>query len=225
MLKNFSIYLLLSIAMLTLPSTAFAQKKLAVGVNGGTYGVGGELTYRISSKFNVRGGYHGFSYSHNDSYNDLEVGIDYNGDLDVSNLSLMVDFFPFKKVLKLSAGVYKLDWKVNGDAIPNESYEFDDTHSFSPERLGTLTANVEYPSEVAPYVGFGFGNQVAKGIPLKLIVDFGAIYTGAPEITMSGTGMIAPTADNAENFQDGLNEFEWYPVIRLGLSFAFINAK
>lgn len=225
MRKNFSIYLLLGIVMLGLPSSVLAQKKLAIGVNGGTYGVGGELTYRLSDRINARAGYHAITYSHSDSYNDLEVGIDYTGNLDVSNIALMVDFFPFKKVLKLTAGVYLMDWNINGNAIPNEAYEFDDTHSFEPERLGTLTADVSYPDGPAPYVGFGFGNQVAKGLPLKMIIDIGAVYTGAPQVTMTGSGLIAPTSDNAQSIQEGLNEFEWYPVARVGFSFAFINAK
>lgn len=207
-----------------IPINIYAQKKLAIGINGGSTGIGGEITYRLNDRLNVRAGYHTLNYTQTGSYDDLEVGIDYDGSLETKSLSAFVDFYPFKKFLKLSAGIFSLDWAIDGVALPNESYEFED-REFSTERLGSLDANIQYPEGIAPYLGLGFGNQVASGIPLKLIIDIGVIKTGAPEITMNGTGMIAPTADNAISFQEGLNEFEWYPVVKLGLSFAFLNSK
>jgi len=40
---------------------------------------------------------------------------------------------------------------------------------------------------------------------------------------MNGDGLISPTTDQAVNFQEGLNEFDWFPVFNLGLSYRFIN--
>jgi len=203
---------------------AFAQKKLAIGFDGGSTGIGGEIIYRLNDRLNVRAGYHTLNYNATGDYDEFEVGIDYDGTLETSNFSAFVDFYPFKKFFKLSLGAYSMNWEVNGTAIPNESYDFEE-RTFEPERLGTITTDVVYPEGIAPYLGFGFGNQVASGIPLKLILDIGMIRTGAPEISMTGTGLIAATADNQNNLQDGLNEFEWYPVVKLGLSFGFLNAK
>lgn len=211
--------------LILLTSTdSHAQKKFAVGINGGSNGIGAEGTIRIHERINARVGFHTFAYNQTGSYNDLEVGIDYDGDLDMSNYSLLVDFLPFKKFLRVTAGFYKMDWALDGVAIPNESYDFED-RTFDPDRLGTLTTNLVYPDGFSPYFGLGFGNQVGGGLPLKFTMDLGMIRTGAPEISMSGTGLIAPTADNANSLQEGFNEFEWYPVVRLGLSFSFINAN
>jgi len=203
---------------------SYAQKKIAIGVDGGSTGIGGELIYRLNDRLNVRAGYHTLNYTATGDYGEFEVGIDYDGTLETSNFSAFVDFYPFRKFFKLSVGAYSMNWEVNGIAIPNESYDFEE-RTFEPERLGTITTDVVYPEGIAPYLGFGFGNQVASGIPLKLILDIGMIRTGAPEISMTGTGLIAATADNQNNLQEGLNEFEWYPVVKLGLSFGFLSAK
>jgi hypothetical protein len=111
-----------------------------------------------------------------------------------------------------------MDWSVDTDMIPNESYEVDG-RVYEPERLGSLNAMIEYPNKLAPYIGVGFGNAIGDGSKLKLNMQIGAMYTGAPELRMTGTGMIAPTADNQPSFQKGLNEFNWYPMFNIGLSY------
>lgn len=200
-----------------------AQRTFALGFNAGTTGVGAEGTFRITNKLNARIGYHAASATESGTYDeDLEVGIGYDATLDISSLSVMVDFFPFTKFLKLTAGFYQLNWGLQAGVVATDSYEIEG-RTFEPERLGNLTANVDYPSGLAPYLGIGFGNAVARGLPIKLNINLGVIKTGAPQINMVGEGMIGPTADNAASFQTGLNELEWYPVVNLGISIAFMN--
>lgn len=201
-----------------------AQRKFAIGFNGGTTGAGIEAVVRVNDRINAKLGYSGIAYDQSGDYDDLEVGIDYDGTLETSSLSLLVDFAPFKKFFRITAGVYNFSWSFNANAIPNKSYDIEG-RTFEPERLGTLEANMEYESSLAPYIGVGFGNAVAKGLPVKLTLDMGLIGSGAPNFTMAGTGLIGPTADNAADFQNGLNEFEWYPVVKLGLAISFMNVN
>lgn len=201
-----------------------AQNRVAVGLSGGTTGAGIDATVRITDNFNAKLGYSGWKQSLEGEYNDLEVGIDYDGTLDTSSFSLLVDYVPFKKFFRITAGVYNFNWAMNTNAIPNESYEIQG-RTFSPERLGTLSADIEYENSLSPYLGFGLSNPVASGFPLKLSLDLGLLGSGAPGILMDGSGLIGPTADNADSFQEGMNEFEWYPVLKVGLSFAFMNVN
>ena len=217
-------FFLLLVVVLCVSAEAFAQRRYAIGVTAGSSGIGGDAIVRINDRVNVRGGYQEVFYKRTGVYNDLEVGIDYNGNVDVSSFSILADVYPFKKVLKFTAGVYKLNWKSTALALPNESYEVAD-RTFSPEQLGSLSADVSYSEKIAPYVGMGFGNALAKGLPVKINVDLGLVRSGAPIIDMEGTGLIAPTADNEDSFQEGLNEFDWYPIVRVGFSFAFIKVN
>jgi hypothetical protein len=136
-----------------------------------------------------------------------------------------VDFHPGGKGFKISGGVYLNNFDINADVVPNESYTIDEK-TFAPEKMGSLSANMSYDQQIAPYLGIGFGNAVrSEGSALKFFTNLGVLYTGAPSFTMEGEGMMAPTADNAPAFQEGLNEFEFYPVFNLGLSFRIGGGK
>lgn len=196
--------------------------RFAIGFNGGTVGAGADITTNITKKLNLRIGYHAFSYSDSGTYDDDEPAIGYSGELSQSNISFLADFYPMNRGLKFTAGVYIQNFEITANASPSESYTIFEGQSnekeFGPERLGTIDALVTYPNSVMPYFGIGFGNPVAKGSALKLNMSLGLMYSGAPELTMSGSGLIAPTVNQAIDFQEGLNEFEWFPVFKLGLS-------
>lgn len=74
-----------------------------------------------------------------------------------------------------------------------------------------------------PYIGFGFGNPVAEGSAVKLNISLGLMYSGNPTLDMIGEGLVAPTVDHVINFQEALDEFPWFPVLKLGLSIRIIN--
>lgn len=204
---------------------ALAQNKYAVSIDAGTTGIGLDGVVRLHERVNARVGFHTISYSSTATVDDLDVGLDAVSSFEVSNISAMVDYFPFKRFVKLSAGLYYvLNFNFDGTITPNEDYEMDG-RMFSPDRLGYLNANLNYSNGISPYLGIGFGNAVGKGWPVKFNMNIGMIYTGAPNLNMEGEGMIAPTADNAESFQTGLNEFKWYPVLNVGISYAFIKVS
>jgi len=216
--------LLLLFAMALTTVTVRAQiPELAVGINGGTTGIGGEVTASISSKLNARVGFNTFSYSLSGAYNDNEPGLDYNANLKDNNFSALVDYYPANRGFKLTAGFYYYNFEVNGTAKANQSYTLNEGQpnekTFSPDRLGGLGVNVSYPNKLMPYAGLGFGNPVAAKGRLKLNVQLGVLYSGAPNISMSGNGLISGTTDQASAFQQGLNEFKWLPVINLGVSY------
>jgi hypothetical protein len=212
--------LLITVAAL---STAQAQRSFGIGLNAGTTGLGAELATNLNQNFTLRAGMGTGAYSINEVIDDNEPAMDVNADLSLNTFSFMIDYFPMKRGLKLTAGFIYHDFDVTADVIPNEPYTLNAGQSnekvFAPERLGSLTIGLVYPNKFQPYVGLGFGNMVGRGFPLKLSMNLGLMYSGAPELTMTGTGMIAPTADHAPNIQEGLEVFEWFPVFNLGLSY------
>ncbi len=76
-----------------------------------------------------------------------------------------------------------------------------------------------YDAKIVPYAGLGIGNPVAQGSRIKLNVEIGAIYTNSPSVTMEGDGMLGPTANQGQDFVDGMKDFKFYPVVNVGLSY------
>lgn len=207
------------VCALVLASGLTAQNKkthMSLGVKGGTTGVGGEFTVSLNEKFNARvsGTFIDYTYS---GEADLDATVGYDVTNTITSIGIIADYFPFKKFLKLSAGLHYFDYEINGLVSPTESYTVEGKE-FSPEKLGSITALVNYESKVAPYVGIGFGNSVRKGFPVRFTMDIGGLYTKSPKINAQGEGIIAPTAEQGKDFEDGLRDFKFYPVINFGLS-------
>lgn len=193
--------------------------KFATTLSAGTNGIGGDLTLLISDKLNTRIGYHALNYTANGTIED-SPDVDYNGNLAVSSTSLIIDYYPFKKIIGLSAGLFLHSLTLDASAKPIETFEVEGK-VFEIDELGSLSANMNYSSNLMPYAGIIFSNPVATGFPVKIHLQLGALYSKSPQLEMTGTGMIAPTADNQVQIQKGLDEFNFLPVVNVGLSFRF----
>lgn len=216
--KKITTKALLLIVLIGMTTTGI-NAQMAIGIKGGSTGVGGEFAYSLNEKFNVRASGTFFSYTNNGVYADDEPSIAYDMEGNITSIGAIVDYFPFRRGLKLSAGLFYHDFIVDGGAVPNESYTIDEK-TFSPERLGSLSGEVTYDSKIVPYAGLGIGNPVStRGSRIKLNFEVGAMYTNSPSVTMEGEGMIAPTATQGQDFEDGAKDFKFYPVINLGVTF------
>ncbi|SMO89188.1 hypothetical protein [Gracilimonas mengyeensis] len=217
MISKTKLYTAISTLIFLMTFTA-VQAQMSIGLKAGSTGIGGEFTKSITEKLNARVSGSFFSYSQDGVYADDDPSIAYDVQGDMTSIGLLVDYFPTKRWLKVSAGVYYHDFIVDGGAVPNESYTLDDK-TFQPEKLGSLTGTVDYDSKIVPYAGIGLGNPLAPGSRVKVNFEIGAMYTNSPNVTMEGEGMIAPTANQDQDFENGLSDFQFYPVINLGVSF------
>lgn len=202
----------LAAALLVLVSLP-AQAQFAISARAGSLGPGAELTVGLTQRLNVRAGGTFLPYSRQDVFED-EVDVQITTDARLASGSLLLDFYPFKKVLRLSAGAFYNATQIKAAALPISSYTID-AKEFSAERLGSLEATVDYGSKINPYAGIGFGNAV-RGTRLDLLLDIGVLYTDAPRVDLVGTGMIGPTQNHEGSINAGLQEFTLYPVVSLG---------
>lgn len=217
-------FLLLAAAamLIVLPSSA---QNVGVGLRAGTTGVGVQVGYGIHPRLNVRAHYSTFSYSRTETAEgepDLEIA----ADAGVGAFSGFIDFHPFRNAFRLTAGLGKNALDVSATATPLESVCLGDEDgnggcsgkSFSPQKLGNLTAKVSYPSAAHPYVGLGFGSLGNGKSLITFLFDIGAYYTGSPEIELSNEGLFSPTTEpeNVQVLNDGLESFAWYPVVSIG---------
>lgn len=198
-------------------SPAYSQK-LGIGVRVGSQGVGADLSLALTSFLNVRAGGTSFSIALPEAtIEDENVDVAFTGDASLMTASLLADLFPFRNGIRLTAGATYNNSSISTTGSPTDSYSVQ-SRTFTTQQIGSLTAELGYGSSIQPYVGIGFGNP-ARGGRIGLLFDAGVLLSGPPELTMSGTGMIAPTAtENQETIQEALDGIEIFPVLSLGLS-------
>ena len=200
---------------------ASAEGNLALGLKGGTTGLGLEATYNVAPWLNLRGTGTGYLYSNTFSGEEFDI----DSTLRFGFAGVLADVHPFSGSFRVSVGAMVNLIEVNssadnitvdGDELPNADF----------------SAKLDYPT-FAPYVGLGWGN-VFRGGRLSFMVDLGVIYTQLPEFSVTGSsGDADPVVE--DDFQEVLSEFqaegrtaindlEWlqfWPVVSLGLSYRF----
>jgi hypothetical protein len=203
-------------------SLVFALQVQAQGiaVRVGTLGPGVDISFPVSKSLNLRAGGTYFSTSFSDTQGDSDVDVQFDAEVTWGGGTVMLDFHPFDNGFRLSGGVFYSLIKISGSGKPLSSFFLNEGASnekeFLPERLGSLSFTAEYDQTVSPYLGIGFGNT-AKGSLLTFLLDIGVIYSGSPTLDMTGTAMLAPTANWDTQFNDGIESFKFLPVISLGL--------
>jgi hypothetical protein len=215
MKKNFTVLFFLCFLS---TSVLFAQD-YAVALKASTYGINLEGIRSFGPEYNARLGVAFFSYTI-DGGGGSDEDFTYSGDLKLSSISVLGDWFPFTgTTFRVTAGAFINLNKANLVLTPTETYTIGGT-SYSPSDLGTLTADIKF-NKIAPYLGIGFGNPVAGAPGFDFTFDIGAMYHGAPAATMNAQGLLEPTASQASKLEDNLSWFRFYPVVSFGLSYKF----
>ena len=199
---------------------------LAFTVNGGTTGLGAGLVFNVSEQVNVRGSYNWFEYSHEEEIDDLE----YDLDLELSTVELLLDWHPFGSGFRITGGVVHNGTDLTGEGRPTSTGTVKvGDQLFQAQEIGSVDAQVDFNS-VAPYLGIGYGKPF--GQRLSFSADLGLVYQGSPDATLRarpGAGLDPVTQARLEQaareeereLEDELDRFRYYPVARIGLAYAF----
>lgn len=189
---------------------------VALLARAGTGGFGGGVAVGVLPTVNVRveGSY--FTYSRDD----LELEGDYSADILAEGRlllgSVVADWHPTGGAFRFSVGAMYNGTEGSGSISPREPVEVG-TRTYTPEEIGDLSAVIRPGITIAPYGGVGFGRAIARRV--GVMFDVGAVYLGSPEVDITATGMLAPTAQEADQLEENLAWVQVYPIISLGLSF------
>lgn len=197
---------------------------VALTAKAGTLGAGLDLTKGLTDTLNLRAGVNGYSYD----YSGVESGIDYSLDLDLRTVSLLADWHPINGGFRITGGVFYNGNELNGAGRPAAGgiYDIDGT-TYTATEVGTLSAAVDF-SSVAPYLGVGWGNAIDTRGRWHVSLDAGVLFQGSPEARLSADGSLA--SDPAfqsdlmreqASLQDEIDEFKYYPVFSVGVSYRF----
>ncbi len=212
---------------------------VAVGVGTGITGIDIGLTCSVMNELNVRGVVSGFKYS-----KDFESRyLKYEGKLKFLNVGILADYYPmagnadgnwFAKNFKVTAGLVYNGSKVNVDAKQNSYAQYTiNGQTYNTGQVEDLNGKIKWKNKVAPYIGVGLGNPVAKK-GFSVSGDLGVMYLGKSKGTLhaSCTGALAANPvlcnqlqEDVKRQEDKLNNYadkaKFYPVIRVMLNYTF----
>jgi hypothetical protein len=196
----------------------------SLGATASTLGFGLEGGYAVSDRVGVRLGGYAFSLDQDGE----ESGIEYEGDLDLSNVGLYLDWHPFAGAFRVTGGWFATDNTLDGVGVPEPggTYEIGDV-TFNEAEVGTLRGTADLGSS-APLLGLGWAWGRADG-GLAVSLDLGVLFQDSPDIELTSTGgslsgeaalQDALAAEEAE-LEDDLDKYDLYPVVGLSVGWRF----
>lgn len=157
-----------------------------------TLGVGGHVVKKIIPQINARVGVNGFSLG----LDGIDTDIDYEADLNLFNISTIIDIHPLKRSgFRLSGGLIfgNNNFDGSGDVSELVIEGLEEENDLDEEIIETLdgieglanvNADVEIASGVSPYVGIGGGNAVGEGKGFGFWWNVGVVFSGSPDIDL-----------------------------------------
>ena len=208
-------------------SVTHAQAGATSSASIGTTGVGVHLVMPYNDNVQFRAGLNGYSDSTTKSTDDATYDISAK----LRTFDALVDYFPTSGAFRLTGGLIYNGNKVDLTARPNggASYTFNG-ETYSASAVGDIHGEVDF-NKVAPYLGIGFGNTVKKEKGWGFTADLGVMFQGTPNVNLTSSNCSAGTqrcsqlatdlaAENAE-LRERAKDFQYYPVVRVGLSYKF----
>jgi len=198
-----------------------AAQGIAFSAHAGTLGVGGDLSLGLGRQLALRAGANVQPWDPSREYS----GVEFTLDLPSPTYAGLVDWHPGGGVFRFSGGAVRFGSNTEVRATPVSPVEIGDA-TYPASQVGTLTGQLE-TRELAPYAGLGFGKPPGRG-GLGLALDVGIAWQGEPDVSLVASGPLAsdPTfladlAREERNIEDDAKAIRFYPVLSLGLVFAF----
>ena len=215
-------------ALLAVSSLSHAEPgQVGLGIKAGTLGGGLEVSMDVSPYVEIRAGMNQISFDFDTSISD----IDYNFAPDFFTSALLIDLHPFANAFRFTVGAYlnKNDIDINGtcrkDLLSPELSRYADLI----DQI-RVTGTVEFDA-FAPYLGIGWTSNHESVSRWGVNIEFGVMFQGTPQVTELhiedpwGVGR-HPVAEafieqERQEIEKEIDEYEYYPVASISLSYKF----
>lgn len=216
---------------LSLFASSASALDVGVGVQAGSVGIGLNLSASVTKTVNARLSLTKIDID--DEEDTLTVGdsdegeIDAELELDYGANALLVDWYVFNGGFHLTAGMMRHTGEVDLSAELTASATFDGV-TLNPGDIGTISGEVKLADSYQPYIGIGWGRKAGKNGGFSLTADLGVVLLD-PSVSMEATttgGVAQSDVDDAllkmeEDAEAELDDFEAWPVISVGVNYAF----
>lgn len=216
-----------AIAVATLCAAFSASAQVGVSATVGTTGLGLHASVPMRSDMNARFGVNFLDYSTDGNTSN----VNYDFKLKMKTVDALLDYFPMGNGFRVSGGVVYNGNKIEARGRPNAAGTFRlNGTTYTAATVGTLNGEIDF-RKVAPYLGIGWGNAVAKDRGWGVSADLGILFQGTPRTTLTNAGctgtaaLCAQLASDiaAENraLRDEVKDFKAFPVARIGVHYRF----
>jgi len=192
-------------------------RPLTLGVEAGTTGLGGSLSWRFADHWGARAGFDGFQYS--DSGFPIKA-LTYDAKIRIMSEPLTLDIYPWKAhSFRISVGMQFNQNELTGTAEGTGAI-------LPPAGVGSLDLDI-HQQPVNPYLSIG-GNffYFDRAHHWALGGELGVAYTGDPDVSLTRSGAPSALLDAAvryeqEQVEDYADKFRWWPVVKLMVTYSF----
>lgn len=200
-----------------------ADSNWAIGVSGGTLGIGPELAYRFGPHLGVRANAGFFSYDASDEIDDIE----YDAEFKLNSYGVLLDWYPAGGGFRISLGGRFNNTEIELEGRPTTSVEIGN-RTFTPQQVGVLTGTIAGENDFAPTLTLGYGGTLADGFTMG--VELGVVAQGSPKIddlqssggTFSNNQVLRnQLALEEKSIEDDADDYEYWPVLQLHFLYRF----
>ncbi|NCF37528.1 MAG: hypothetical protein GWP56_14280 [Gammaproteobacteria bacterium] len=221
----------LGLGLLFLVSNANALD-VGVGVKVGTAGAGLNLSAAVTQNVNVRLSLTSVDFDEEDETIDVgdsgEGELDAEVDLDFGANAVLIDWYIFKGGFHLTAGMMRHTGEADFDGTLTSGASFNGV-DITPADISNISGEVEFADSYQPYIGIGWGRKAGKNGGFSLTADLGIALLDPSvklDATTTGLGVTQAEIDASlremeKDAEDELDDFEAWPVLSVGLNYAF----
>lgn len=226
--NRFAITALFSLSSI-LPVQVLAN---SIGVSVGVHGIAIDYTWQLNKNIDVR-----FALTDMPFSDELEAdGITYELEYERTNLAVLVDLMPWENGFHLTAGLFALEHQWLIDAKLNGDYYIGDGQWQANDLK--LHGEITYAA-ASPYLGLGWKNIFGENNHWAMTVEAGVMYVGSAAVDYGATGEVCDVggancidsalgpvfqknlAEEEQQLEEKLEDYEFWPVIQLGLNYKF----
>lgn len=179
-----------------------------------TLGGGLAVAVPVGNTVDARLGFNTFHRNFTKTTTNANGSVTNDASLKLSTVELLADWHPFNGITHLTGGVMLNNNKVDMNAVG--SFMINGTTYTNTPMNAAITFN-----KIAPYLGFGWSGQ-AKNRGWSFKSDIGVLFQGTPKTTLTAPGVsAADLATQQASVNDSLKNFRYYPVISVGIGYAF----
>jgi|GEM_PF-512548 len=240
--------LILAAGMMMASASASALD-FGVGVKAGTVGFGADVSIVLTQTINLRASFTQADFNESDtieiqdSSSGDSAAVDAQLNLDFGSTALLFDWYPFDGTFHVTAGLMKNDSSMNVSGTLKSingtgSVSFNGTNYQITDFVDpTVGGNLSFGDSFEPYLGIGWGRKADDDPGFALSFEIGVVmmdpkvdFNQYPQLTAAA--LAVPGAPDQAQLQadidaaeatanQDLDDFELYPVISLGLNYAF----
>ncbi len=211
------------LGLVIMPLSGWAEGNVAAGLKAGTLGIGPEIGFAFSKYVGARIGFNYLPFSYSGEKGDVE----YDLDLNLQNVFAILDVHPFKNALRLSGGLFYNGNSLDAKGKPSSGTFTIGDHKYPAALVGNLKGDIDF-NDFAPYCGLGIDTTFGKERDFGLSLELGVLYQGSPNVSLTSDGPLSndriflnDLAKEEAKLKDDLENFKFYPVISVGITYRF----